>query len=265
MASQQTPPAAPRDQPDELDQFLANLSLNASAYQSKEDPPVWEYGNPFVDIWNPSKDPSKFGFYETPLSKATNGFYNLNKDELIRFQELAFQAGLYGPSAERGDIRFGARDPDTYSIWAELQKNAARYHAAGKKNTLWDVLQDLVDNRPENLKSEQKKKRAPLITELPDPREIEELVRGVGSEVLGRDVDEAFTQDFIAMYTKMVSEFQANKYALEGTEEGGTITAPPSPEALAAFRLRYERPEQFEEKRAAERQAAYTSLLKGAL
>ncbi len=190
-------------------------------------------------------------------------FYSLPKDQVLRFQELALQAGLYGAAAERSDVPWGARDPDTFKIWQQMVDQAARYAAAGKKNTIWDSLQELVDNRPEGL-GKKNKTRGPLVTQLPDPREIEEMIRGVAPQVIGRDADPAFISDFTAMYSKIISDFQAQKYELEGSESGGTITAPPSAEALAAHRLRYERPEEFEEKRAASRQAAYTSLLKGA-
>jgi hypothetical protein len=227
-----------------------------------DDPPVWEFNNPFTAIWT-GGDATKAGYNQKPSSKAQMDFYSLNRDELLRFQEMAFQAGLYGSGAEREDIPWKARDPETFKIWQQMVGQAARYAAAGKKNTIWDALQEIVDNRPEGLGKKQTK-RQPLVTQLPDPREIEELVRGVAPSVIGRDVDEAFTQDFIAMYTEMVARFQKQKYDLEGSEEGGTITAPPSAEAIAAFRLRHERPEEFEEKRAASRQAAYTSLLKGA-
>lgn len=233
--------------------------------QDPDDPPVWKYGNPFSAIWDPNADPTKLGYYSEPLSKATLDFYSLDRNnELKRFQELAYQAGLYGTGAEREDIPFGAYDDDTYKIWQQLNTQAARRGLVGKKNTVWDVLQEMVDNRPEGL-AKKKKSRQPLVTQLPDPRDIEELVRNVAPDVIGRDPDPAFTQDFIAMYTRIVKEFQENKYYLEGTEEGGTIQAPPSPAALASFRLRTENPEQYEEKRAAARQAAYTSLLKGAL
>lgn len=227
-----------------------------------DDPPVWEFNNPFAAIWT-GGDATKLGYTEKPRSKALLDFYNLSRDEVTRFQELAFQAGLYGSTAERGDIAFGARDPDTFKLWQQMTDQAVRYSAAGKKTTIWDSLQELVDNRPESLGK--KKARQPLVTQLPDPRDIEEMVRGVAPSVIGRDADPAFTSDFIAMYTKIVSQFQADKYALENTESGGTITAPPSAEALAAFRLRTENPEQYEEKRSAARQAAYTALLKGAL
>lgn len=261
-------PGTDPDSEDYLNQMLAQAS--ASGLTGKPDPNIWEFGNPFTAIWDtrtnkdgtPFQDPTKFGYYEKKSSQAETDFYKLNRDELLRFQELAFQAGLYGSSATREDIPWRARDPHTFQIWQQMVEQAGRYHAAGKKNTIWDSLQELVDNRPEGLGK--KKGRAPLVTQLPDPREIEEMVRGVAPSVIGRDASPEFTQDFIAMYTAMVARFQEQKYALAGTEEGGTVTAPPSAESLAAFRLRHERPEEFEEKRAASRQAAYTSLLKGA-
>ncbi len=243
-------------------QRQAFIKRNQEGAANEDDPLVWEFNNPFTAIWT-GKDATKVGYTKKPSSKAELDFYTLNRDELLRFQELAFQAGLYGAGAEREDIPWKARDPKTFQIWQQMVGQAARYYAAGKQNTIWDSLQELVDNRPEGL-GKKKSNRGPLVTQLPDPREVEEMVRSVAPSVIGRDPDEAFTADFIAMYTKIVSDFQANKYALENTEEGGTITAPPSAEALAAFRLRHENPEQFEEKRAASRQAAYTSLLKGA-
>lgn len=249
----------------ELEELKKRIQSGSSQYVDPDDPPVWKFGNPFTAIWDPNADVSKLGYYSTPLSKATLEFYSLDRaNELKRFQELAFQAGLYGSSAEREDIPFGAYDDDTFKIWQQLNTQAARRGLVGKKNTVWDVLQEMVDNRPESL-GKKKRDRAALVTELPDPRQIEELVRNVAPDVIGRDPDDAFTQDFIAMYTRIVKEFQENKYYLEGTEEGGTIQAPPSAEALASFRLRTENPEAYEEKRAAARQAAYTSLLKGAL
>lgn len=253
-------PGSDPDSEDYLNQMLSQAS--AMGLSSKPDPPVWEFGNPFAAIWDPNKDATKFGYYEKKSSKAETDFYKLNRDELLRFQELAFQAGLYGSGAEREDIPWKARDPHTFKIWQQMVDQASRYHAAGKKFTIWDSLQELVDNRPEGL-GKKKSNRGPLVTQLPDPREIEEMVRGVAPSVIGRDADDAFTQDFIAMYTKIVSDFQANKYALENTEEGGTITAPPSAEALASFRLRHENPGAYEEARAAERHKAYSAMLKG--
>lgn len=239
----------------------ALIAKKAQGSANSDDPDIWEFNNPFTAIWT-GGDATKIGYTKKKASKAELDFYTMGKDELLRFKELAFQAGLYGSSAEREDIPWSARDTESFQIWQQMVGQAARYHAAGKKTTIWDALQDLVDNRPEGL-GKKKRDRAPLITQLPDPREIEELVRGVAPSVIGRDPDEAFTQDFIAMYTKIVSEFQANKYALENTEEGGTITAPPSAEQLASFRLRTENPAAYEEARAAERHKAYSAMLKG--
>lgn len=228
----------------------------------EDDPPIWEFNNPFTAIWT-GGDATKIGYNARPSSKAALDFYNISKDELTRFQELAFQAGYYGEGAERGDIRWGARDDETYKIWQGFVNRAARVYAAGKKNTMWDLLQDDVNKRPEN--AAKPKKRAPLVTVLPDPRQIEEALMQLAPDVIGRDPDPEFIQDFTAMYTSMQSEFQKNKYALEGSEEGGTITAPPSAESIAAFRLRYEKPEEYERHRAAEKHMQYLSLLKGAL
>ena len=261
---QLSPPVTrPPDAPPEIGQVIgAALAAAQANYQPKDDPPVASTG-----YWDYDESTGKKYwvnyFSQKPSSKATLEFYEMDRDELKRFQELAFQAGYYGSSAERENIPFGSYDPDTFGIWKQYVERAANVFKAGKQLTVWDLLQDDVNNRPANA-GKKKSGRGPLVTQLPDPREIEELVRGVAPSVIGRDPDEAFTQDFIAMYTKIVSEFQANKYALENTEEGGTITAPPSAEALASFRLRHENPEQFEEKRAASRQAAYTKLLKGA-
>lgn len=249
----------------ELEELQKKIQSGSNKYVDPDDPPVWKFGDPFSAIWNPNADATKLGYYSTPLSKATLEFYSLDRaNELKRFQELAFQAGLYGPSAEREDVPFGAYDDDTFKIWQQLNAQAARRGMVGKKNTVWDVLQEMVDNRPEGL-TKKKKSRAPLVTELPDPRAIEELVRNVAPEVIGRDPDESFTQDFISMYTRIVKEFQENKYYLAGTEEGGTIQAPPSAEALASFRLRTENPAEYEEKRAAARHQAYSAMLKGIL
>jgi hypothetical protein len=256
--------------------FLASLSPEAQGparealikrkqqgSQDPDDPDIWEFNNPFVNLWT-GGDATKVGYTKKKASKAELDFYTMPKEQRLRFQELAFQAGLYGASAEREDIPWGARDTETFKIWQQMVGQAARYAAAGKQTTIWDALQDLVDNRPEGL-GKKNKGRAPLVTELPDPRAVEEMVRGVAPSVIGRDADPAFTSDFIAMYTKIVSEFQANKYALQGTEEGGTITAPPSAEALASFRLRTENPGAYEEARAAERHKAYSAMLKGIL
>lgn len=264
-------PKLPSDMPPEAQidpNLLAILQQGQnSGYTAKEDPPVYQSGY----WWDPqhSTDPnSETRQYvnspsQKPLSKALLDFYSLDDKELRRFQELAFQAGLYGSSAERGDIPFGAKDDRTFAIWQSYNERAANMFKVGKKNTVWDLLNDDVAHRPEN--ANKNKKRAPLITQLPDPRDIEEMVRGVAPSVIGRDADPEFIADFQAMYARIVSQFQENKYALEGTEQGGTITAPPSAEALAAFRLRTENPEQYEEKRAAARQQAYTNLLKAAL
>lgn len=264
MAAPKTPPTTrPPDAPQELDPTIAAIFAAGaqSTYSSKDDPPVptsgyWDYDEStgskyWVNYYN-----------EKPLSKAKLDFYSLDRDELKRFQELAFQAGYYGSSAQREDVPFGAYDPDTYKIWSQYAERAADAKKSGKSLTIWDYLQDDVNNRPAN--AGKSKQRSPLVTQLPDPREIEEMVRGVAPSVIGRDADPAFISDFTAMYSKIVADFQKQKYDLEGSTEGGTITAPPSAEALASFRLRYENPQQYEEKRAAARQQAYTALLKGA-
>jgi hypothetical protein len=254
----------PKDGPDELGMVIGNAIAAANLnYNPKDDPPVpssgyWDYDESTgMKYW--------VNYFNTkPKSKADLEFYSLDPDELKRFQELAFQAGLYGPAAERGDIPYGAFDEKTFQIWEQYNERAARGYKVGKNFTAWDYLQDDVNKRPENL-GKDRKKRPPLITQLPDPRDVEEMVRGVAPSVIGRDADPAFTSDFIAMYTKIVSDFQANKYALEGTEEGGTLTAPPNAEDLAKFRLRTENPEAFAEKQSVARQQAYLQLLKGAL
>ncbi len=253
------PPNIPKEGEAMMAGFLAAMGQNN--YSAKDDPPVASAG--YWDYDESTASRYYVNYYsEKPLSKATLEFYEMDDKELKRFQELAFQAGYYGPSAERGDIPWGSYDEDTFKVWATLNQRASNLYKVGKKNTVWDILADDVKNRPEN--ANKNKSRAPLVTQLPDPREIEELIRGVAPSVIGRDADPQFIADFTSMYSKIISEFQANKYALEESG-GGTITAPPSAEALAAFRLRHENPEQYEEKRAAGRQAAYTSLLKGAL
>lgn len=239
------------------------LKQNREGTDNADDPPVWEFNNPFTAIWT-GGDATKLGYTKKPSSKAKADFYTLNPDELKRFQELAFQAGYYGEGAERGDIRWGATDDKTFSIWNDFVNRSARVYASGKKSTLWDLLQDDVSKRPENMGKE-KKGRGPLVTVLPDPRQIEETLMQLAPEIIGRDPDPEFIKDFTSMYTSMQAEFQKNKYALEGTEEGGTITAPPPADSIAAFRLRYERPEEYERHRAAEKHMQYTQLLKGAL
>lgn len=269
MAAPKTPPTTrPPDAPSEADPMIARIFAAgaASTYQAKDDPPVYSNG-----FWSTPSSPEGTPTGEAkvfvnqpgtkPLSRAELDFYTMDRDELRRFQELAFQAGYYGTSADREDVPFGSYDPDTFKIWSQYAQRAADNYKVGKRLTIWDILQDDVNNRPAGAN---KKKRAPLVTQLPDPREIEELVRGVAPSVIGRDADPGFISDFTAMYQKIVTDFQKQKYDLENSESGGTITAPPSAEALAAFRLRYENPEQYEEKRAAARQQAYTALLKGA-
>lgn len=249
--------------PPELQTILSQIG-SRPAEDDEDDPPVWQSG-----YWDYDESTGKEYFVnygiKKPLSSANLDFYKLTRDELRRFQELAYQAGYYGSTAERGDVPFGAYDEDTFKVWATLNKRAATLFKTGKNHTVWDVLQDDVQNKPENLGKANKPKRQPLVTQLPNPTDVKDLVLSVSQDVLGREVDDEFINDFTAMYTKMVSEFQKNKYSLEGSEEGGTITAPPSPESLARFRLRYERPEQYEEKAGAQRHNAYVQLLKGAL
>lgn len=251
------------DLPPELQSILSQIG-NRPREDDEDDPPVWQSGYWDYDESTGQNYWVNYGI-KKPLSSANLDFYKLTRDELRRFQEMAYQAGYYGSTAERGDVPFGAYDEDTFKVWATLNKRAATLFQTGKLSTIWDVLQDDVNNRPENLGKSRRRERAPLITQLPNPTDIKDLVLSVGQDVIGREVDDAFAEDFVAMYTRMVREFQENKYALEGTEEGGTITAPPSPESLARFRLRHERPEEYEEKAGAERHNAYLQLLKGAL
>ena len=256
----------------EEERMFADMLRQLSSGQRTEDPddpPVWEFNanyrpDPNRGIYEPMKTQDN-QYKKVPLSKATLKFYEMDRDELKRFQELAFQAGYYGSAAEREDIPFGSYDEDTFKVWATLAKRAANIATTGKRNTIWDVLQDDVNNRPAGLGKKQKKERAPLVTRLPDPREIEETIRDIAPDVIGRDPDDAFIQDFISMYQQMQARYQEQVYALEGTEEGGTVTAPPSAGAIARFRLRHERPEEFEEKRAASRHMQYLQLLKGAM
>lgn len=258
----------PPDAPNELQQQFAAALAQFQKPDDDSDPPVWQYGtvepDPYRGTYEPMRTQKSYGLTTKPLSKAILDFYSLDPDELKRFQELAFQAGLYGASAERGDVPFGARDMDTFQIWQTLNKQAAGAAQVGKKNTVWDMLQDLVDHRPENL-GKKKKERGPLVNVLPNPTDIKDLVLSSAHQVLGRDPDPAFADDFVAMYQKIVSDFNENKYSLEGTEEGGTITAPPSAEALARFRLKTENPAQFEEVDARKRENQYLQLLKAAL
>ncbi len=207
-------------------EFLSQRLSTAQPYSTKEDPPVWSSG-----YWDYDESTSLRYFVNygqsKPKSQADLDFERLDDTELRRFQELAFQAGYYGTSAEREDIPFGAKDPETFKIWQQYNDRAANRLKVGKQHTLWDILDEDVRNRPENA-NKNKTTRQPLVTKLPDPREIEEMVRGVAPSVIGRDADDAFTSDFIAMYSKIVSDFQANEYALKNSEAGGTITAPPS-------------------------------------
>lgn len=273
----QIKPNGPADLPPEAvkDPILAALLAggNTQQYQSPNDPPVyfsgyWEFGGSGS---SPEGTPSTFNRQfvnkpgTKPFSAAEADFYNLDRgSELQRFQELAFQAGLYGPNAEREDIRWGAYDEQTFSIWSDLNKSAAVALKAGKKHSVWDRLQDLVDHRPDNL-GKKAKKRQPLVTKLPDPREIEEMVRGVAPGVIGRDPTDSQISEFTSMYRALVQNFQQQVYDLEDTEKGGTVDAPPDAAALAAFQLRTQNPEQYEEAQSVGRQAAYLKLLKGAL
>lgn len=226
--------------------------------------PVWEWSDPFSGVWK-GKDPKTFGFTQVPYNRAIANFHALDREsELIRLQELAFQAGLYGESTEREDIRWESYDDDTFKIWMDLTRAASLSARAGKKQTVWDKLQDLVEHRPANL-GKKKKGREPKIIQLPDPRELEEVIRSIAPETIGREADESLTQDIIAMYTRIQERFQENRYALSQTEEGGTLQAPPSAAALAKFRLRTERPEEYEQHRSAQRSREYTALLEGLL
>jgi hypothetical protein len=166
-----------------------------------------------------------------PLSLSTVEFgarlSGLDPEQVRKLQEQlyasgAYPASYYGRGAKK--IPFGQLDPDTAQI---LQQMAGLASFTGNLDQLLSAKVDIA---------ELGEKRAPLVIELPSQEDMDSVLRESASEILGRDPTPEELARYSSRFTSAIRSYREKKY---GTEEtGGTVTQPPSAEALAESFLR---------------------------
>jgi hypothetical protein len=161
-------------------------------------------------------------------NKAATMFYGWSEDEVRKFQEKAFAAGLYG-TYDRTKIPWGDHDEDTLTIWKKMVGRSAGFYEQGQKVTPWEALDKAAELAP------------PLdadggaTTSVANPLDLQRLLRETGREVLG--------SGNVPGASGLVSQYQSQQRVagLEGVE-----TAAPSAQTFFENALRNMDPKRYD-------------------
>lgn len=168
-------------------------------------------------VWYPQPGLTK------KLSQVETDFYRLEPDELRRFQEDAFAAGLYPNTVKsKADLPLGDYDEETFQIWSKLAQRSAMMLQADKRKSLWDVLADAKKNAPATSPSPV---RDPLVIRLTHPDDLQAILGAVASSVTGgkSSLSDEQARQFV------VDVHNAERAAQRGVYEAGGSGLPGGP------------------------------------
>lgn len=171
----QSPPSSP-----DLASVLAQRGISLGAgYVDTEDPLVWD------------------GSAKRRRSQVMADLYRMSDPDLRRFQEKAFQAGLYG-TKDRKEVRFGDLDPATEQVWKTLTQRAAGYTTVGRNISPLDALDLSVKAYQGSVAA------APEVPKKINPLDVRGIAKATFQKSLGYIPDDSVLNDFAAQFEAAV-------------------------------------------------------------
>lgn len=170
-------------------------------------------------------------------SKATHHIYNRpDKAGVEELQRRLWAGGFYPPSTQLEDITPGLPDPLTAKAWENLLDRSANYYAAGKRMTVWEVLDEgaaiLGPDGAGGAGGRGSGGRAPLVTELTNPEDLKYVAQRTAVGTLGRALRPDELNRFISSFHGSQQSAQAQAYNQAGGA-GGSVVSAPNPQAAA--------------------------------
>lgn len=143
-------------------------------------------------------------------------FYKMGREELMRAQRLMFAGGFYG-GADLSDIQFGVQDEASFAAWARVVSRAARFHGAGKKMTIPDILAEAARSGGMDDDGTGKTSSTKIVS-LSDPVALQQTLNTTAQAVLGRKATVEEQRMFVALVHNMQTSSQV---AAQSADEGG--------------------------------------------
>lgn len=167
-------------------------------------------------------------------SHAQKHLYNRpDSKEVQELQNRLWAGGFYPPGAKRENLTPGLPDPYTEKAWENLIDRAAKYKAAGKDMTIWEVLEEGEGIMgPGGADRAGADGRQPHVTELTNPEDLKYYAQKVAVSTLGRALKPDEVSRFVSSFQGAQATAQTQAYNLAGAS-GGTVVSPASPAAAA--------------------------------
>lgn len=188
------------------------------------EPQEWSgMGNPNVVQGNDDIGPRYF------VGDVERTFGNMAPETMFELQDRLKQLGIL--DASNASIGWGYLDEETKGGLATLLA------VSNQKGTTWDRTLAGMEQQQKALGIygvAAKKPRPPLTVRLTNRTDLHLIASRVAKERLGRELSEAETARFVAAYQAAESSAQHAEYdTTYMSEEGGTVTDPPSAEGAA--------------------------------
>lgn len=170
----------------------------------------------------------------------------LPPDQLAALQRKMVAAGLLKP----GTAQLGVWDQVSMTAYTRLLEFA---NASGLD------AQTALDRWGQATQKNPNQGRAPLVVQVTNPDDLRQTFRKAVIDTLGEGWDQSKIDQMVNAYQQVETQAQQQQYQMKGTTidpntgypvdagQGGTVTAPPSPQAYAEQQARSEAPAQAQE------------------
>lgn len=201
--------------------------------QESQEPPVWMGQKRQTGM---ARTRGTYTSRVVSLSEATGEFYSWSDAQLRKFQEQAYEAGLYG-NVDRAEVPFGDFDEDTFSVWSTMVQRSAAFYSQGKKVSPMKALEMAGRSKPVGV-IEEVDGPPPLVTVLSNPDELKKVMQAGARSVLGRKVSDADLEAFVSSIQGQEAAQQKSDYGMQVNEQGGTVTKLADPRVQAEVAAR---------------------------
>lgn len=202
---------------------------------------------------------------------------NMGPDELTALQKRMYDAGLYDASYYKANgpkIRYGQLDDGTIGAAKDLVAQSSRSNG---KLTPDDILaQDTQQGYGKTMEGQGATtgKPPPLTVQLTSTQDLLATVDATARKLIGRKLTDNELRNFVDSYHSMEANAQQAKYNQQYSQgfdattgsyrgPGGTVEAPPTPDAYAISQLRQNDPADVKNVEMEHGMDVFNSLLKG--
>jgi hypothetical protein len=193
---------------------------------------------------------------DTGQRKVVDAFVDLTTmgpDKVSNLQKRLYDAGFYDASYYKRNgpkIHFGQLDDALVSAYSDVIRQSMR-----SKKPLNDIVNEGIQKGYGEQEAQQAtSKPPPLTVQLTDSNDLLAVADATARKLLGRKLTDAELRNYVDSFHSMEAASQQAKYNAEyssGYDEasgsfrgpGGTITAPPTPDAYAMEKLKADNPQ----------------------